>query len=153
MRPLGHEQPGDLTGAAVLVDSQELPDTERQGETFATGSIQQASVELALIEGQHGARGETQPADGHGQRLGVKQGEVGEPKLHPRVLKRHLLAAGALNPTAPDEPARSEWLVRASRRLGGVLNDVQERLQAGLHTGIGGVGVDLEDEVRLGAHL
>jgi len=45
--PMRHEEPGDLTGPAVLVNPQELPDANRQGETLAAGCVQQAPEDLA----------------------------------------------------------------------------------------------------------
>lgn len=73
-----HKQPRNLTRSLVLVDSQELPDANRQGETLAARSVQQASVQLTLVQGQHWARGQTKPADRHAQCLCVKSREIGE---------------------------------------------------------------------------
>ena len=34
-----------------------------------------------------------------------------------------------------------------------VSDDIEEGFQTGLHTGVGGVGVDFENQIGLGAHL
>ena len=52
-----------------------------------------------------------------------------------------------------DEPGRSEAIGSAALTGAKVSDDVEERLQPSLHAGVGGVGVDFENQIGLGAHL
>ena len=57
--------------------------------------------------------------------------------------------------TWPPAPSRAGLNAVGAAGLAGAVvpDDVEEGLQPGLHAGVGGVGVDFENQVGLGAHL
>ena len=99
------------------------------------------------------ARVQPKPAGRQGQGPGVVGGEVGKVDLHSRVGERHGLAVRSDDAAARYEPARGEGARAVGLHVPVVVDDVEEGLQPGLDSGIGGVGVDLEDQVGFRSHL
>ena len=97
---------------------------------------------------------QAEPAGGHREGLGVILREVGEIDPHARVGERDI-GAPLARMTWPSEAetARGERLAGAGLRLSIVGDDIQKGLEAGLDPGVGGVGIDLQDEVGFGAQL
>ena len=74
-------------------------------------------------------------------------------KLDPWVGERDPLASGGDHRAALYQPARREGLVDAGLSRVVILDDIEKSLKARLHAGVGGVGVDFEDQVRLRSQL
>jgi hypothetical protein len=73
-----HIEARHLIGPSLLADLKELPDTDRQRQTFAAGCVLEAPVELRAGQRQDGTGMQAEPAGGHGHGLGVVWGKIRE---------------------------------------------------------------------------
>ena len=97
---------------------------------------------------------QAQPPDGQEREgLRVVRGEIGEIQLHPRIGQRHLFPVRADDPAALGQAAECERAAVAGLPLTVIPDDVEKRLEAGLHAGVGGVGVDFENQIGLRSQL
>src|SRR3990172_3851380 len=143
---LEHVESCDFSGLAMLMDLEQLADADRQGETFAAGGVLQPLVELGSVQRNDSTRVESEPPYCQGKGPSVVGGEVREVDSDPRVRERHGLAVRSDDAAARNEPAGGEGACCNGLHIPIVVDDVQEGLQPGLDSGIGGVCVDLEDE-------
>jgi hypothetical protein len=90
---------------------------------------------------------------GHREGLGVIVREVGEIDSHARVGEPDWRTVGSDNMAVRSQTARRERLAGAGLRFSIVGDDIEKGFEAGLDPGVGGVGVDLQDEVGFGAQL
>ena len=146
---LEHVEPSDLSCLTLLMDLEELANADRQGETFAAGGVLQALVELSSVQRNDRAGVKPEPACCHGKRLGVVGREVRKVDSDPRVRESHGLAVRSDDTASSGKPAGNEWPRAGVLRLSIIVNDVQERFQSCLHSGIGRMRVDLQNKIRL----
>ena len=148
------EESCDLTRLAVLMDPEQLPDGQRQGQTLAARGVLETPFELVLVQRGRFAGVQPQPADGQEREgLGVVLREVGKIEFHPRISQRDLLSVRADDLAGLRQAARRKLPAMAGLHFAVAPDDVEKCLQAGLHACVGGVGVDLKDQVRLRPQL
>src|SRR5512146_3147610 len=105
---LEHVEASDFSGAALLMDLEQLADADRQRKTFTAGGVLQPLVELSAVQWNDGAGVEPEPPGCHGKGPGMVRGEVWKVDLHPRVGERHGLAVRPDDTAARNNPAGDE---------------------------------------------
>ena len=108
---------------------------------------------MAAVERYHLAGMKAQPANRHRHGFRVKLRKVGEVELDPRIGERHRLTIAAYDLPARAESRGVELAGAAALSGPEVSDDIEKRFETGLHAGVGGVGIDFENQIRLGAHL
>ena len=112
----------------------------------------EAPVKLIPVQRNCFPHIQPQPAGRPGQAFRVVLGKVRETDFHPGVIQPDGLAIGSDDAAAREQPAGVEGPDGTGLPRLVVGGDVQKGFQAGLDAGVGGMGVNLKDQVGLCAH-